>query len=859
MRNRNLLFSVLLPTIFFFTASIQGQNILPQNSQETPALVQGDSIVLTPFPFTGITEEFSATSNLLLESGKHHLTGKLVETFTKEVDSVFNEVNAFLGDSSTTRMEGRSIRVLDQLSARAKVYISRLDIIQDRLNQAALDLENTTAALLEKKTRWQLTLESQTEEEAVESRTRRIERTLLEIDSVKGIIQEDLAFILTTQDRLGQKKQNLQIVVEKVKDKKLVVGENLLNIDMPGFFKDLSSLGDTALINSHVDSFKESIISDYNVLKGGYLKNLFLMAVILVFLLIFTFWFKNNYERLIVQDEFKFSGLHLALINAPVLCSIFVTTMLIRFTLRDLPQTFTYLNVVIMVVPMVILLIRIFGSVIRTWIIVLAAMYTLVFFAELAYTPGIWVRINLMVICLTGLWFFTWVYRKKPFVEGFRNKGVKIIIRSLMIVFAGMHFIAIIANLVGAFHLAEFITILPVNVTLLTVLILLASKLADTIIYLALYSYRLQKVNVIKDDVEFIHKKTLWLVDLALWLFASVVVLRILLIKDLVIDWIRGVMTESKSIWNIEYTLGNILVFFFVIWLSVIITRIITHILQKDVFTRVSTAKGIPDTIVLLLRIALITGGFFLAAGAAGMELTNLSIILGAFSVGIGFGLQNIFNNMVSGFILAFERPIKVGDVVQVGELMGTVKSIGLRSSNVRSFDGAEVIVPNGNLISNQMINWTKSDSNRRMDIRVGVAYGTDPELVLALMEETVAEYNEVRKNPAPRAYFLGFGESSLDFRLLAWIHLDIRLETESKINVEINRRLAEAGIEIPFPQRDLHIRSDATRAKSSAKPASKPGSKSAATSTAKSAAGSTGKTTAKPATKPRPSAGGKK
>jgi len=218
--------------------------------------------------------------------------------------------------------------------------------------------------------------------------------------------------------------------------------------------------------------------------------------------------------------------------------------------------------------------------------------------------------------------------------------------------------------------------------------------------------------------------------------------------------------------------------------------------------------------VILLLKIALISGGFFLAAAASGMHLTNLSIVLGAFSVGIGFGLQNIFNNLVSGLILAFERPINVGDVVQVGELIGTVKNIGLRSSTVRSFDGAEVIVPNGNLISNEMINWTLSDSNRRMDIRVGVAYGTDPEKVLAIMEGVAHEHKNVRQDPLPRAYFLEFGDSSLNFRLLAWVILDNRLEVESDLLVLINRKLAEAGIEIPFPQRDLHIRSDATKAK---------------------------------------------
>jgi small-conductance mechanosensitive channel len=823
MKTRSILLSVLLPNIFFLSSNIIGQNILTQNTQETPAQVQTDSVVLTPFPVTGITEAFGATGNLITESGKHHLTGKFIETFSAEVDTLFKEVSGFLGDSTTILLEGISVRVMDQISARARVYIGRLDILQGRLSSTALDLESTLAVLLENRTRWQLTLDGQTEEEAVESRTERIGRTLFQIDSVKSILQEDLALILATQDQLGAKKLELQAVVQRVKDKKLVVGENLLTIDMPGFFKDLSNMGDSVLISSHVNTFKTSIRSDYDVLKSGYLKSLVIVAFFLVFLLVFSVWFKHNYQRLISQDEFKISKMHLTIIKSPLVTSIFVITLMVRFFLRDLPQTFAYLNILILMIPTVILMVRLFGKVIRTWIIVLAIIYMMVFLSELAYTQGPLVRVNLMGICFAGLWLFTWVYRKKAFFEGFRNKGIRSLFRGLMILFAGLHFIAIIANLVGAFQLAEFITILPINVTILAIVIQLASKLADVIIYLALSSNRLQRVHVIKDDVEFIHKKTLWLVDLFLWLFAFVVLLRIFLVKDLVFDWGRRVLTESMNIWNIDFSLGNILIFFFVIWLSVMITRIITRILEKDVFTRVTTAKGMPQTIILLLRITLITGGFFLAAGAAGMELTNLTIVLGAFSVGIGFGLQNIFNNMVSGLILAFERPIKVGDIVQVGELMGTVKSIGLRSSNVRSFDGAEVTVPNGNLISNQMINWTKSDNNRRMDIRVGVAYGTDPEEVLKLMEETAAEFTEVRKSPAPRGYFLEFGESSLDFRLLAWVHLDIRLEVESDLKVAINRKLKEAGIQVPFPQRDLHIRSDATRAMTDAKPVRKP------------------------------------
>lgn len=285
-------------------------------------------------------------------------------------------------------------------------------------------------------------------------------------------------------------------------------------------------------------------------------------------------------------------------------------------------------------------------------------------------------------------------------------------------------------------------------------------------------------------------------------------------IKEQFFAWGDEVFTTGWKIGAVDITPGSILIFVFVIGLSIILTRIIRHILEKDVFERITLAKGVPSTIILLVKIVLISGGFFLASAAAGMKLTNLSIVLGAFSVGFGFGLQNIFNNMVSGLILAFERPIKVGDTVQVGDLLGDEKSIGLRSSTVRSLDGAEVIVPNGNLISDIMINWTLSDAFRRMDIRVGVKYGTDPEAVIAIMEGVAKAHKMIRKIPPPEAYFVGFGDSSLDFRLLAWSLMENRLEAESDMNVGINKKLAEAGIEIPFPQRDLHVRSDATKGK---------------------------------------------
>ncbi len=816
MKTKRFLYSSIIFSAIMLPSILLGQNILPQPAQDDRVGPKADSVVLEAFPVTGITEAIGATGIMLAEAEKHDLSDQALEEYFIEIDTLSADIAEFMGDTTTLNLEEANTRILDQITTRIRLFIDRIDLLQGDLTPVALDLENTSEVLLHDKTRWQLTLEKKDEEGTVELRAERINRGILKIDSVRSLLQEDLVEILEAQDQLTETKLNLELFVERVREKRIELGETLISIDAQRFFRELGSLGDSGLISSRADYFKSTVKSDYEIFKSGYIKSLVIGAICLVLLLIFAFWFKKHQLRLITQDEFKLTQAHKIFVNSPLLTTLFVIPLMIRFLIPGLPQTFYSINILILLIPMGILVVRIVGKEIRTWIFVLIGVYALMFIYELAMDigGGVLARLFVMLVSFIGIWVFIWVFRKKPFSMVFRNKAIHSLSIGLMMVFAGMQVISIIANLVGAFRLAEYTSLVPLQITLLIIVIQLASLLVDAIVFLALSSKHLQKINVIKDGMEYIHKKTVWLVDLALWLFALVVILRVLLVKDVVFDWGSSVLTESKNIWNINFTVGNILIFFFVIWLSVMITRIVTRILEKDVFTRVTTAKGMPSTIILLLRITLITGGFFLAVGAAGMKFDNLSIILGAFSVGIGFGLQNIFNNMVSGLILAFERPIKVGDVVQVGELMGTVKSIGLRSSNVRSFDGAEVIVPNGNLISNQMINWTKSDYFRRMDIRVGVAYGTDPETVLNLLEETVRDYSEVRKHPAPKAYFLGFGESSLDFRLLAWVHLDIRLTMESELRVTINSRLKEAGIEIPFPQHDLHIRSDVTKPK---------------------------------------------
>lgn len=308
------------------------------------------------------------------------------------------------------------------------------------------------------------------------------------------------------------------------------------------------------------------------------------------------------------------------------------------------------------------------------------------------------------------------------------------------------------------------------------------------------------------DEIDARVERALTLAAAVFWLYRS---LDAFGLGSIVVDTMAELLTAEFGFGSFRVTAGSVLAFVAAIWIATLLSRMLRFFLERDVLTRLELPRGVPGAISMMAHYGIITIGIMIALSAAGISLSQLSIIIGALSVGIGFGLQNVVNNFVSGLILIFERPISVGDRVQFGDTMGEVLHIGIRASTIRTFEGAEIIVPNGNLISNDLVNWTLSDQRRRISVQVGVAYGTDPEKVLEILKTAVEKTPGVLSHPEPLISFDGFGESSLDFTIRCWIErFDEGLRTKTRLAVNINRALAEAGIEIPFPQRDLHIRS---------------------------------------------------
>ena len=230
---------------------------------------------------------------------------------------------------------------------------------------------------------------------------------------------------------------------------------------------------------------------------------------------------------------------------------------------------------------------------------------------------------------------------------------------------------------------------------------------------------------------------------------------------------------------------------------------------REEVLRRFHMSRGLPELIASMLYYLLLVIVVLAAVNAGGIELNKFTVLTGAFGVGIGFGLQNIINNFVSGLILQFERPVHLDDIIEIDNNTGRVTRIGIRSSTIQTFQGAEVIIPNANLISSKVINWTLSESQRRRELPVGVAYGSNPKIVLKILRDAAARHELVLTKPEPMVYFKGFGESSLDFELHFWVMQENNgLLITSEVALAAMQMFDDAGIEIPFPQRDLHVRS---------------------------------------------------
>ncbi len=281
-------------------------------------------------------------------------------------------------------------------------------------------------------------------------------------------------------------------------------------------------------------------------------------------------------------------------------------------------------------------------------------------------------------------------------------------------------------------------------------------------------------------------------------------------------ETLQAIRDLIVKVWTTELfgpdtvTIGGILMLVFLFASVIIVERILQRLLILRFLSKTPLEPSLQFGLSRIIGYTLITIGFYVAFQTVGFDLSSLAIIAASLGVGVGFGLQNIINNFVSGIIILAERPISIGDRIDVAGVAGRVTKIQLRSSTVVTNDNITMIVPNAQIISNTVTNWNHGDPKVRIRVPVGVAYGSDLKLLKRVLLEAAAEHPKALRDPSPVVLFTEFGDSSLNFELAVWTQemTATPIHFTSQMNFIIERKLRENDIEIPFPQRDLHVRS---------------------------------------------------
>jgi potassium efflux system protein len=375
-----------------------------------------------------------------------------------------------------------------------------------------------------------------------------------------------------------------------------------------------------------------------------------------------------------------------------------------------------------------------------------------------------------------------------------------------------LEFTSVFANMFGRYNFSKTLLIGGYLNVVIGILFLWVVRLIDEGLHIASGVYTQQDKKLFYINFDRVGKKAPPLLYFLLILGWFILFGRNFYIFKLITDPLKDFFFNERTIGNYTFTINNLLIFFLIISISVIASKIVSYFASEKSITPSATPdkqdrKAGVGSWLLLIRVAIISTGLFLALAASGFPIEKITIIIGALGVGIGLGLQTLVNNLVSGLIIAFEKPVNVGDIVEISGQGGTVKSIGFRSSIISKWDGPDMVIPNGDLLNAHLINWTLAGSKRQMEIVLGVAYGTDLQRIQQIILDLIATNKRIHEHPKPGVIFKNFNSSAIDIDVTFWVR-DYKdgASVRSEVIAGIDKTFRENDIVIPIPQQDLYM-----------------------------------------------------
>ena len=721
--------------------------------------------------------------------------GNLIEERKNKIRNLVNSNPAKqeIEESIITWMSYRSY--LRGTMSSINTYLTRLSIVEDDISDRLVI--------------WKLTQEAALEREAPKRVLESIEEMLVELDRSQTAIADINNHFLQVESHINDLIAEINYVIgelEVLRDSEVF---DLFYLRSPPFWKSaartesVNEIGDerSGAFGDNLDELLTMIAAGENAL--------YLFVLIILILTGTVLLVRKSYQ----QHEFIASTKRLeyareVIVKKPVLVIIFLGILVLWYLFTNTPKLFNNLILLLLLITSAFLIKPFLHNKFKFvpfWIIVVVLIQHIKTYLILSSFQYRWYSLAESLVIMGLVIYFTRPLNElKQLPLGKVSKRL-LSLSPLLFLFA---VVAIISNLLGYTNLTAFSLRAATNGSDLSLLVFSLIIIADSMI-IGLIHHRYNRQSFVepikKMELESKVSRFIGILASILWIYYF---LALLDLYRPVSQFLDRVLSIPYKFGTITFTLGMLVSFIGILAISFAISSLVSFLLDgKEVRLKfLSLPKGIPSAISMVIRYFVIAVGFVLAISSLGIELSKFNLMAGALGLGIGFGLQTVVSNFISGIILVFERPILPGDVVEVNNLVGTVNKIGVRSSSISTFDGSEVVVPNNNLIANDLINWTLSNNIRRLEILVGTSYDADPNVVLEALSEVANAHPMVLKNPSPLALFVKFGESSMNFRLLVWINIQNVLSARSQVSIDIYNKFKELGITIPYPQRVVHL-----------------------------------------------------
>jgi potassium efflux system protein len=747
---------------------------------------------ITPIPLPDVVAEATSAKRVLSEIDSALAAATMKTAVSPVPSNLERDIDKRAGETKAIIANGAAFDILDEFLGIWQALANNATNWSRDLTQRATELEADAARLDEMATTWNLTASAAKTKNAPPEVLDRIDQIMASIKEDQNALQTRRGDILTLQSRVAAQQARIQAELNTVQQARQGLLSRLLTKDSPPLwaFAEISSSNpsDQHGLSDAVRRVKEVVIQE----PGKFV----IHAALILCLFLVLRWARRGIRKWVEEDP----SLQRAapLFEMPIAVSIALSMVFTPLLYPEAPRLLRAIFGVAGLIPTVILLQRLLDRRVYPVLYVLIVFFFLDLIRHMSVALPLLTRELFALEMLTGACFVVWLLRSgRPAAAG--NNARPPLPRpgrwyarvSLLLFLA-----ALAGDCLGYVSSAYLLGNGVLTGAYLAVIGYAAVRMLEGLVVIALQVRPLTYFAMVRKHRGLIHRRIMRVIQCLIFLLWASLVLKHFQLRDPLFEGISTVVNTGLVLGAFRLTLGQIIAFVVVVWLSFTLSKLLRFLLEEDVYDRLKLSRGLPYAISTVLHYAVLLFGFFIALAALGVDMTKFTILAGAFSVGVGFGLQNIINNFVSGLILLFERPIKVGDVVQVGTAAGSVQKIGIRASVVRTPDGSDVIIPNGELISNQVTNWTFSDRQRAIVIEINVPRDVDQNHLAELLLQAADETPGVAKTPAPRAFVMTMTSTTLTFELRTWTdRFEDWMTVRGYLWVAINQKLAHENV----------------------------------------------------------------